>query len=219
MIDYPSQQGEDVGDYPLINYYLCNPTTHAHTLMHRCWNCWRKKRNTVLGRKRLGKDSLAKRTANTHISGAKGETITNKVPVGGGMLAYLIWNLPSLSGHLSLRSCPHLQCYCSAVWPNGQESSWYNKNIRASNGCGLMILLTHYYKKLSGVIDHSNPIVDQWTMINTLREYFPTWCSKAKLELQWDGWWREPRVYLVANWYCFCVLRWYQEILTCLGSP
>ena len=31
MIDYPSQQGEDVGDYPLINYYLCNPTMHWHT--------------------------------------------------------------------------------------------------------------------------------------------------------------------------------------------
>ena len=38
-----SSRGEEeaiyVGDYPLINYYLCNPTTHAHTLMHHCWNC------------------------------------------------------------------------------------------------------------------------------------------------------------------------------------
>ena len=37
----------------------------------------KEKRNTVLGRKRLGKDSLAKRTAKTHISDAKGETIAN----------------------------------------------------------------------------------------------------------------------------------------------
>ena len=38
-----------------------------------------KGKNTVLGRKRLGKDFLSKkgRQTHTHISGAKGETITN----------------------------------------------------------------------------------------------------------------------------------------------
>ena len=45
----------------------------------------KKRRNTVLGRKRLGKDSLAKGTAkHTHISRAKGETIAN------------IWSSPSV---------------------------------------------------------------------------------------------------------------------------
>ena len=31
MIDYPSQQGEDVGDYPLINYYVILLRMHTHS--------------------------------------------------------------------------------------------------------------------------------------------------------------------------------------------
>ena len=74
MIDYPSQQGEDVGDYPLINYYLCNPTTHAHTLMHHCWNLL-KKREKIQSLEGSGwaKISCPKGTANTHTHTSAGQ--------------------------------------------------------------------------------------------------------------------------------------------------
>ena len=79
MIDYPSQQGEDVGDYPLINYYLCNPTTHAHTLMHHCWNLLKKREKYSPWKEAVGQRFLVQKgqQTHTHISGAKGETITD----------------------------------------------------------------------------------------------------------------------------------------------
>ena len=68
-----------VGDYPLINYYLCNPTTHAHTLMHHCWNLLKKREKYSPWKEAVGQRFLVQkgRQTHTHISGAKGETITD----------------------------------------------------------------------------------------------------------------------------------------------
>ena len=88
MIDYPSQQGEDVGDYPLINYYLCNPTTHAHTLMHHCWNLLKKREKYSPWKEAVGQRFLVQkgRQTHTHISGAKGETITDSMIIASNYL-------------------------------------------------------------------------------------------------------------------------------------
>ena len=73
MIDYPSQQG-DVGDYLLINYYviLLRMRTHSCIIVGIVEE---KGKNTVLGRKRLGKDFLSKKGRQTHTSAGQKERL------------------------------------------------------------------------------------------------------------------------------------------------